>query len=111
MARNRMINPDFFFDEEIVSLTAYARLLYIGLWGICDDNYATFPNKPAWIKAQIFPYESVDIIILLVEIEKIGKIIRFSSEDQKEYWFIKNFQKHQRVDKPSRPKYPQYPHS
>lgn len=50
MARNRMLNPDFWLDEEIGSLTPFARLLYMGLWGICDDNYATLPDRPEWIK-------------------------------------------------------------
>lgn len=59
MARNRMLNPEFWLDEEIAKLSPHARLLYMGLWGICDDNYATFPNRVEWIKAQIFPYEIV----------------------------------------------------
>ena len=79
----------------------------MGLWGICDDNYATFPNKPGWIKAQIFPYESVSADTLLQELDKIGKIIPFISEGKK-FWFLKNFHKYQRVDKPSKPKYPQF---
>ena len=60
MARNRMLNPEFWLDEELAKLSPYARLLYMGLWGICDDNYATFPNRPEWVKAQIFPYEKTD---------------------------------------------------
>ena len=107
MARNRMLNPEFWLDEEVATVSAHARLLYMGLWGICDDNYATFPDRPEWIKVQIFPYEEVDINSLLKELEKIGKIIKFESEN-KNYWFIKNFLKHQRVEKPSKPKYPEF---
>lgn len=107
MARNRMLNPDFWIDEEISKLSPHARLLYMGLWGICDDNYATLPNRPDWIKVQIFPYENLDIKNLLKELQEIGKIIIFTFEN-KEYWWIKNFFKHQRVEKPSRAKYPNY---
>ena len=107
MARRRMIDPDFWLDEDLATLTPHARLLYIGLWNICDDNYATLPDRPEWIKAQIFPYESVTIPPLLSELSKLGKIIVFKYEGKK-YWWIKNFFKHQRVEKPSKPKYPPY---
>jgi hypothetical protein len=107
MARNRMLNPEFWLDEEVSELTPHARLLYMGLWGICDDNYATLPDKPEWIRAQIFPYENTDTRPLLVELSKIGKIIKFRHEDH-DFWYIKNFFKHQRVDRPSKPKYPAF---
>lgn len=102
-----MLNPDFWLDEELATVSAQARLLYMGLWGICDDNYATLPNRPGWIKIQVFPYESVSIPPLLAELEGIGKIIKFPAEGS-EWWYIKNFHKHQKVEKPSRPKYPKY---
>ena len=102
-----MLNPEFWLDEEVSTLSPHARLLYMGLWGICDDNHATFPNRPSWIKIQIFPYESVSIPLLLTELEEIGKIFKFTAEDSEWYW-IKNFLKHQRVERPSRPKYPKY---
>lgn len=105
--RKRMIDPEFWLDEELATVTPTARLLYIGLWGLCDDNYATFPNKPGWIKVQVFPYQSVNIPQLLDELEKIQKIIKFVENDT-EYWFIKNFFKYQRVEKPSKAKYPKY---
>lgn len=100
-----MLNPDFWFDDEVANTSPHARLLYMGLWGICDDNYATLPNRPNWIKAQIFPYEDVNMISLLEELVNIKKLIPFEDNNQK-YFFIKNFFKHQKVEKPSRPKYP-----
>jgi hypothetical protein len=102
-----MLNPEFWLDEEVARISPHARLLYMGLWGICDDNYATLPDKQGWIKVQVFPYESVSIPQLLGELEGIGKIISFTKAGQK-YWFIKNFLKHQRVEKPSKPKYPMF---
>jgi hypothetical protein len=107
MARNRMLNPEFWLDEDLAKLSAYARLLYQGLWGICDDNYATLPNKQGWIKVQIFPYNKVDIAKLLDELSTSGHLILFEHEGQ-EFWFIKNFFKHQKVDRPSKPKYPKF---
>lgn len=108
MPRRRMIDPDFWLDEEVARLSPHARLLYIGLWCICDDHNASFPNRPDWIKAQLFPYESVNIPQLLGELSESGKLLPFS-EDRKEYWFLKNLLKHQRIEKPSKSKYPKYP--
>jgi hypothetical protein len=102
-----MLNPDFWLDEEVSAVSPHARLLYMGLWGICDDNYATLPDRPDWIKIQVFPYDSVNTRELLDELEKIGKIVKFEY-DGKQYWYIKNFFKHQRIDRPSKPKYPKY---
>ena len=106
MARKRMIDPEFFLDEKIGKLQPFTRLLYVGLWGICDDNFATFPDRPEWIKIQVLPYDpNVDVSQLLKELEDLGKIIPFEVEGER-YYFIKNFFKHQRVEKPSGPKYP-----
>lgn len=103
-----MLNPEFWLDEDVAKLSAFSRLLYMGLWGICDDNYATLPDRPEWIKAQVFPYEEINIEQMLKELALSGKIIKFEV-DNKNYWYIKNFFKHQRVDRPSSPKYPKYP--
>jgi hypothetical protein len=107
MARNRMLNPEFWLDEELAKLSPHARLLYQGLWGICDDNYATLPNRPDWIKAQIFPYENVNVQGLLDELSSSGRIVLFL-ENKRKFWYLKNFFKYQKVDKPSKPKYPKF---
>lgn len=103
-----MLDPNFWLDEELSALPAQTRLLYAGLWGLCDDNYATFPDRPEWVKAQIFPYEKADVAAMLAQLENIKKVLPFESEG-KRFWYIKNFFKYQRVDKPSAPKYPRYP--
>lgn len=103
-----MISPEFFLDEELAEVSAHARLLYIGTWQICDDINATLPNRPKWIKAQIFPYDSVNIEKLIVELINIKKLLPFMKDNQS-FLFIKNFNKHQRVDRPSQiRKYPEY---
>lgn len=107
MARKRMIDPEFFLDEDLSKASPEARLLYIGTWGLADDNNATFPDRPDWIKAQVFPYENVDTRRLLDELSMLGKLVLFE-ENGKKYWHIKNFFKHQRVDRPSKEKYPAF---
>ncbi len=106
--RRRIIDPEFWLDEKVAHLSSHARLLFIGLWGLCDDNYATFPNRPDWIKAQVFPYEKVDTRRLLDELSTSARIILFTGENGEEFYYIKNFFKYQKVDRPSRPKYAQF---
>lgn len=105
-----MIDPEFWLDEGLAALSAYARLLYIGLWGICDDNHATLPNRPLWIKAQVFPYNDIDIDIYVRELIEAKKLLPFLNEGQP-FLFLKNFFKYQKVDHPSSEKYPSYQES
>lgn len=109
MARRRMLDPELFFDEELAKVedSAYVRLFYEGLWCHCDDNHYTLPYRPDWLKAQIFPYEEVDVSKLWKTLVKIGKLVEFEHES-KQYGFLKNFSKHQRVEKPSASKYPAF---
>lgn len=108
MARKRMIDPQFFLDEELAALTPHARLLYIGLWTIADDTNATLPDRPKWIKAQVFPYEDMDIEGVLDELSTSTHIRLFTASDDHKYWFLPSFHKYQRIDRPSKPKYPEY---
>lgn len=110
MARKRMIDPAFFLDEEVSSLSPHARILYIGTWTLADDVHFTLPKKPDWIKAQIFPYEmKLDVAKLIDEIVGIGKYVPFTNGDGKEYLFIPTMAKHQTINRPSKPKYPPHP--
>jgi hypothetical protein len=107
MARRRIIDPEFFLDEDIAKLSSHARLLYIGSWTLADDNVFTLPYRPEWIKAQLFPYEKINIEDLIKELIEKDKFIIFEYEG-KQYIYIKNMNKHQRIDKPSKQKYPAY---
>ena len=64
--RKRYLKPDFFLDEDLAETSAYARLLFAGLWLIADREGRLF-NRPKKIKVQIFPYETIDIEPLLDE--------------------------------------------
>ena len=102
-----MIDPEFFLDEDLAKLSPHARLLYIGSWGLADDRAFTLPHRPDWIKAQIFPYENINIQKLISELITLKKFIIFQNEN-KEYIYIKNMAKHQRIEKPSKQKFPTY---
>ncbi|MFZ5559671.1 MAG: hypothetical protein ACOZAL_02675 [Patescibacteria group bacterium] len=103
-----MIDPNFFLDEELAKLSPHARLLYIGSWTIADDNVFTFPCRPGWIKVQLFPYEKrLDMIKLINELIESKHYILFESNGSK-YIYIPTMKEHQKIERPSKQKYPCY---
>lgn len=100
MARIRTIKPEFFTDEKLVEVSFAARLLFQGLWVFGDDEGRT-PYSPRRIKMQIFPGDDVDIDKLLGELLRIGVVHRYAASDGAEYLEVKNFSKHQRINKPT----------
>lgn len=67
MARARTIKPAFFRNEVLATITAHARLLFIGLWCLADRR-GLLEDRPARIRADVFPYEAVEIESLLSEL-------------------------------------------
>lgn len=57
MARIRAIKIGFFENEDLGALTPWHRLLYEGLWLIADRE-GRLEDRPARIKAQVFPYDA-----------------------------------------------------
>ena len=104
MARIRTIKPEFWTDEKVVELSAFARLLFIGLWNFCDDE-GRMVYSPKRIKMQVFPADSLDISELFGELRRASLITVYDVENV-EYLQVSNFAKHQKVDKRSPSKYP-----
>lgn len=109
MARIRSIKPEFWTDEKIVELSAYARLMFIGLWNFCDDS-GRMTYSPKRIKMQIFPADPIDCSELLGEIRG-ASLIDVYVIDGVEYLAIKGFDKHQKIDKRTASKLPPPPNS
>ena len=107
MARKRMIDPEFFLDEGLAKLSPHARLLYIGSWTLADDTVFTLPFRPDWIKAQVFPYEKIKIEKIIGELVETKHFVIFENGGGK-YIYIRNMSKYQRIEKPSKQKYPAF---
>lgn len=108
MARIRTVKPEFWTDSKTGNLTGDATKLFIGMLNFADD-YGVLEYDLAALKVKIFPYDNrtpcESIGKLLVdELLPRGLVILFKwDESDKSYLFIKNFHKHQKVDKPSAP--------
>lgn len=107
MARIRSIKPDFWTDEKIVELSPLARLLFIGMWNFVDDSGRS-EYSPARLKMQILPADSADIRELLGELRS-KRLIHVYEVDNKEYFQVCGFLKHQKIDKRSQSKLPPPP--
>ena len=108
MARSRMIKPEFWDDEKLSKVSRDARLIFIGLWNHSDD-YGVVKGNAVWLKNHILPYEdSLSIQKFsgwLSELEKGGWIIKFDA-DGESFYFIRNFLRHQSINRPSKQRNP-----
>lgn len=107
MARIRTIKPDFWTDEKVVELSAFARLLFIGLWNFADDE-GRMECSPKRIKMQILPADSAEVPRLLDELRRLD-LIDLYTVDGIDYLQINGFAKHQKVDKRSPSRHPKKP--
>lgn len=99
MSRIRSIHPGIWTDEAFMSLSAYARLLLMGIWTEAFDD-GVFEWKPLTLKARIFPVDSVDVNELLLELVHNGLVCRLDAHPKRP-GVIRNFQRYQRPKKPN----------
>ena len=104
MARIRTIKPDFWTDEKLTECSISARLLFIGTWNFADDN-GNLDRSAKQIKARVFPLEQLDCEPLLQELIAQGLLIEYS-HDERLYLHIQGFNKHQLINRPSKPTCP-----
>ena len=93
MARTRSIKPAFFANEHLAELSAGTRLLFIGLWTIADKN-GKLEDRPKRIKAELFPYDNIELEDGLSKLHNAGFIDRYSVNGVNVI-LINNFVKHQ----------------
>jgi len=99
LARIRTIKPEFWVDDVMVELSFEARLLFIGIWNFADDK-GFIENKPKKLKMQIFPADNILLEDYLNELVDHGRLEEFTS-DQGPLLRVVNWERHQRVSKPS----------
>ena len=108
MARRRMIKPEFFTDEKVISLPIPARLLFIGMWNHADDE-GIFKDSPIQLKVQVFPAdESIDLNVIknyidLMITQKL--LIPGLNVDDCKLLKITKWHDHQTINRPTPSKY------
>lgn len=91
--RARDIKPGFYKSDQLAECSMTARLLFPGLWMLADRE-GRLENRPRKIKAEIFPFDDVDVAPLLVELENAGLIRTYEVNGTALIW-IPQFKRHQ----------------
>ena len=94
------MKPDFFKDEDLAELPFEVRLFFAGLWNFADKS-GRLENRPKRLKAEIFPYDKVDVskCLELLSKPKNGSNKPFIQRyvvDNEHYIQIVNWEKHQK---------------
>jgi hypothetical protein len=105
MARIRSIKPEFWTDEKLTECSLSARLLFIGTWNFADDK-GNLQASAKRLKMQIFPADNIDCQPLIDELIAHGLLTEYSVNDEK-FLHIKNFAKHQVINRPSKTSIPE----
>lgn len=104
--RIRTLKPEWLDDEKLRACSCQARVLSVGLILLADDHgrgRASF----AWLSSNIFHFNE-DILqtdSAMRELVSVGFVRTYEVRDQ-HYFEIVNWKKHQRVDKPGKPRVP-----
>lgn len=109
MARIRTIKPEFPHSESMGRVSREARLLFIQLWTLADDSGRLRGNSRI-LASLLYPYDDDAKDLMdswLLELEKEGCIARYLI-DGATYLQIISWLEHQKIDKPSPSKLPQF---
>lgn len=93
MARARNLKPGFFTNDALAECPPLARLLFAGLWTLCDRE-GRLDDRVKRIKAEVLPYDRCDVDALLNDLAAHGFIVRYDVGGER-YIQIVSFLKHQ----------------
>jgi hypothetical protein len=107
MGRIRSIKPELPQSETLGSVSREARLLFILLFTLVDDEGRTRASSRL-LASLLYPFDEDARDLMeewLTALEGIGAIERYRVDDT-DYLEIIKWKQHQKVDKPSRSKFP-----
>jgi hypothetical protein len=110
--RIRSIKPEFYRSPDITDLAVEDRLLFVGLWSYVDDN-GVGRDVESDIIGDLFSMdmfrdsrETVARVSRgLSNLSERGLIVRYTVDDRP-FLFVSAWERHQRIDKPAKPRYP-----
>ena len=110
--RIRTIKPEFWRSEDIAALSIEDRLLFIGLWSYVEDN-GVGRDEPQLIQCDLYPLDTFTEASVrthggLMRLSQQGLITRYKGPDGRKYLQINSWDKHQKINRPSKPRFPQY---
>ncbi len=100
--RIRTLKPEMWQDEKIGVLSHGARLLFVGLVTMADDD-GRLRALPALISGHVFPYDDVsgpDLDRWIGEVVAAGSVIAYEADGCR-FLAFRNWSLHQRVNRPT----------
>ena len=110
--RIRTIKPEFWRSDDIAALSVEDRLLFIGLWSYVEDN-GVGRDEPQLIQCDLYPLDTFTEASVrthggLMRLSQQGLITRYEGPDGRKYLQVNSWDKHQKINRPSKPRFPQY---
>lgn len=105
--RIRTIKPEWLEDEPLMECGSLARLLSVALIVMADDHGRGRANAVV-IAAKVFPLEPDPVGCVRESLARLSRIrfVHLYTVRGQHYYEIRNWAKHQRVDKKGRPRFP-----
>lgn len=104
--RIRTIKPEWLDDERLALASAEARVLSVALMLLADD-YGNGRANEVLLSGRVFPRErSLETLANALAELVSTSFVQLYEVDGQQYFSIRNWRKHQRVDKPGKPRVP-----
>lgn len=101
--RIRTIKPETWADEKIGALSRDARLLFVGLITMADDE-GRLRALPAAVIGHAFPYDDdvtpAKLAKWMRELEESGLVVTYTAGDRPYAW-LTGWAKHQKINRPN----------
>jgi hypothetical protein len=108
MPRIRTVKPEFFRSKILAGCSPRARLTFIGLWTLADDE-GRYEYEPELLKADLWPWEhdvtAKEADACVLELEARGRVCLYQHAG-KTYLHIVNWHEHQKISHPSKSRFP-----
>lgn len=82
MARQRLLDPGFFTDATLLTLSPLTRILFAGLWCVADREGRLVDNALD-LKIRLLPADACDVEAMLADLERTGRIVRYRVGDRR----------------------------
>ena len=105
--RPRNLRPGFVRNEDLAQISFEGRLLFQGLWCLADCK-GRLEDRPMRMKADLFPYDAMEVEPLVGKLAEKGLILRYEVDGKRLIW-IPTFCKHQLISKKEREKGSEWP--
>jgi hypothetical protein len=112
LARIRSDKPEAYQSETLAEISLAAERTFKGMATIADDK-GRLADKPAQINGELWSMRGShgkdDLESELVEMVKVDLVCRYTGCDGKRYVHMVSWDKHQKIDRPSKSRLPRCP--